>query len=123
MRKILCIDDTPIVLKTLEIFLKNDYDVTLCEKSPKGLTLALSGDYPVIVTDIRMPEMSGLEILEKLEKEKVPCQCILLTSHSLSSFDSDVEKSSVLFRYVQKPVKKQDIVSAIEEAFEIIEGG
>jgi len=118
MRKILCIDDTPIVLKTLEIFLKNEYDVTLCEKSPKGLALALTGDYPVIVTDIRMPEMSGLEIVEELAKAQVPCQCILLTSHSLSSFDSDVEKSPLFFKYVQKPVKKQDIVSAIEEAFE-----
>ena len=36
MRKILCIDDTPIVLKTLEIFLKDEYAVTLCENSPKG---------------------------------------------------------------------------------------
>ena len=62
-----------------------------------------------------MPEMSGLEIMEELEKAKLPCQCILLTSHSLASFDSDVEKSPILFQYVQKPVKKQDIISASKE--------
>jgi YesN/AraC family two-component response regulator len=120
MRKVLCIDDTPIVLKTLRIFLQGQYDVTTCDNSAEGLERAMSGEFPVVITDIRMPGMTGLEIAEKVEEANVNCLIILLTSHAMDSYAEESAKNKKIFQYCLKPVKKQHLVHSIEQAFEIV---
>ena len=120
MRKVLCIDDTPIVLKTLSIFLQGQYDVTTCDNSQKGLELALTGDFPVVITDIRMPGLTGLEITEKIEEADTHCLIILLTSHAMDSYAEESAKNQKIFQYCLKPVKNQHLVHTIEQAFEAI---
>jgi two-component system response regulator YesN len=122
MRKILCIDDTPIVLKTLSIFLQGQYDVTTCDNSKEGLEKALTGEFPVVITDIRMPGLSGLEISEQIEKADVPCLIILLTSHAMDSYAEESAKNKKIFQYCLKPVKKQHLIHTIEQAFAEVDG-
>jgi DNA-binding NtrC family response regulator len=114
MPKVLCIDDEQVILKILKLFLQDKYEVRVCEKPEEGLHLALSGEYPLIITDLRMPGMTGLEIIEALEKEEVDCKVIVMTSHP----KSDEEQSRLIVNHLQKPINKQVVQEAVQSAFD-----
>ena len=114
MPKILCIDDEQVILKILKIFLQDEYEVSGFEKPEEGLEAALTGDYPIIITDIRMPGMTGLEIIDALEEKDVACKVIVMTSHP----KSDEEQSRLIVNHVQKPINKQVVQDAVKSAFD-----
>ena len=114
MPKVLCIDDEQVILKILKLFLQDKYEVSVCEKPEEGLNLALSGEYPLIITDLRMPGMTGLEIIEALEKKEVDCKVIVMTSHP----KSDEEQSRLIVNHLQKPINKQVVQEAVQNAFD-----
>ena len=57
-------------MKILNIFLQDEYEVSGFEKPEEELEAALTGDCPIIITDIRMPRMTGLEIIDSVEHER-----------------------------------------------------
>jgi CheY-like chemotaxis protein len=71
MGKILVIDDDNVMRAGIVAMLKNaNQDVIEASDGDAGLTVAIKEHPDVIVTDIRMPHMSGLEMLEKLRKDE-----------------------------------------------------
>ena len=118
MPKFLCIDDEEVILKILNIFLQSDYDVTVCNNSLEGLDLALTGDYDVIITDIRMPGKTGTEIIAALEEAQVDTKVIIMTSHPLNLEEN---QSELVASQVQKPVNKQRIQDAVKTALAAME--
>jgi DNA-binding NtrC family response regulator len=118
--KILCVDDDHNILKTLRLYLQNDYDVTVADDSSKGLKLALTGDYKVIFLDYHMPGLRGLDIAAKVEREGTNCLCILLTSHADAGLAVEVMNNDVLFKYMLKPFKRADLLGTLEEALDTL---
>jgi DNA-binding NtrC family response regulator len=80
--RILIVDDTPLTRETLRQVLEADgYEV---ETSPDGRTaleLLRGGNFQLLITDHRMPGMSGIELLGLVRAEKIPCGVIVLTGH------------------------------------------
>jgi len=118
MPKILCIDDEEVILKILNIFLQSDYDVTVSNNGLEGLELGLTGNYDVIITDIRMPGKTGTEIIAALEEAQVDTKVIIMTSHPMSLEENS---SPIVASQVQKPVNKQIIQDAVKAALEGVE--
>jgi DNA-binding NtrC family response regulator len=70
--KILLIDDEDIVLKScLRIFKNEAYDISTAYSGEKGLEMVQSGGYDIVITDLKMPGISGMEVLKTI-KEKYP---------------------------------------------------
>jgi two-component system copper resistance phosphate regulon response regulator CusR len=61
---------------------EESYAVDLCEDGAQGLDLALSGSYDVIVIDLMLPNLPGLEILRRIRKEKIHTPVLILTAQS-----------------------------------------
>jgi DNA-binding response OmpR family regulator len=82
MRVLVVEDETKVgsfIKRALE---EESYAVDLCEDGAQGLDFALSGSYDVIVIDLMLPNLPGLEILRRIRKEKIHTPVLILTAQS-----------------------------------------
>jgi two-component system, OmpR family, phosphate regulon response regulator PhoB len=89
--KVLLVDDEKMLLELYSIKLvKNGFDVVVSSTAEKALTLLKEGYQPdVILFDITMPEMSGYEFLENINRMKLPKKCLKI---ALTNESQDGEK-------------------------------
>jgi two-component system cell cycle response regulator len=116
--KVLVVDDEIENLRALERTLRNDFDVTSCETPEKALELARTQDFPVIVSDQRMPGMTGTELLALIGKEKPLTTRIILTAFTDTREMLDAINRAEIYRYVTKPWDNQELNSIVRQAVE-----
>ena len=121
MLKILCIDDDVDILRTYKMMLSKKYDFTGTDDPEEGLELAMGGEFPVILLDMRMPAMSGMDIAAKLQESNVRCKCIMITSHTTEYFTHETTQFFPIFKYLFKPLVTKDLTEAIQEATQELE--
>ncbi len=81
--KVLVIDDELSIREMLQIFLRREgFDVTLGESGEAGLECIRKGNFDVVVSDINMPDMTGIELLRHVRSEGAPGEFILLTAYA-----------------------------------------
>ncbi|WP_435007403.1 sigma-54-dependent transcriptional regulator [Tundrisphaera lichenicola] len=80
--RILVVDDTPLTRETLRLVLEDDgCEVEVTDDPRLALDRLRSSAFQLVITDYRMPGMSGLDLLAAVRSEKIPCGVILLTGH------------------------------------------
>lgn len=70
MNKILYVDDAPSMRKLVEMVLSSEFDLTLASNGQEALDATKQEQFDVIISDINMPVMNGLEFLEKVRAEE-----------------------------------------------------
>ncbi len=118
MRKLLYVDDEPNNLITLEVALSKWFQVTTTEKPLEALSIIEQEGIKVVITDQRMPKLSGLE-LARLIQEKFPTVVIII----LTAFDDNEAMLKAInqggiFRYLLKPWDINDLKQTLESAFD-----
>lgn len=104
MAKILIIDDERSIRKALrEILEFEKYEVEEAEDGKSGYELASSGIYDVIFSDIKMPQMDGIELLDKLVDEGVDSQVIMISGHADIKTAVDTLKKGA-YDFIEKPL-------------------
>ncbi|MCP4706976.1 MAG: response regulator [candidate division Zixibacteria bacterium] len=79
--RILIVDDTPVIREFLqEFFVDSGFDADIAKNGREGLELSLSNDYSLILSDVHMPEMSGMEMITKLRMTKPDVPIIMMDS-------------------------------------------
>ena len=84
MAKILIIADERAIRNTLKEILEFEgYTIDLAENGKQGVEKAKTGGYDLIYSDVKMPEMDGIEVLETLQKEEA-CECpiVMISGHA-----------------------------------------
>ena len=123
MAKILIIDDERAIRNTLKEILEfESYNVDVAENGREGLDRALTGAYDLIFTDIKMPEMDGMEFLAKYREgmaqqngEEVPV--VVITGHG--SVDTAVEAlKGGAFDFIQKPLDLNRLLLTTKHALD-----
>ena len=118
--KLLIVDDEQALCKVLADRLTVQYGVTpdTCHSGTEALEKALSGSYDVIVLDIEMPGMDGLETLKQL-KEKCPkTQVVMFTGHG-SEERRILAETLGAFNYVDKIDGLSKLTPMIEGAYKL----
>lgn len=117
--RILCVDDEPGVLRGLKRRLGREFDVAIAESGQDALALMRGdGGFQVIVSDMRMPGMSGAELLSQASQEFPDTVRILLTGHSdLNDAIAAVNQGNI-FRFLSKPCPAEDLMLALNAAVE-----
>lgn len=117
--KVLFVDDEENVLKSLKrLFLDTDIEILTALSGKEGLNLLKAGEVSVIVSDQRMPEMGGVEFLEKAAKISPDSVRILLTGYAdIEAVVNAINKSGV-YRYITKPWNDNDLMIAVLNAAE-----
>ncbi len=114
MKKILLIDDDIIILKTYEHIFKNlNYQLTAISDSKKGLEIAINEDFDVILTDNKMPNLTGIELILELKKVKKDVNIYLLTGF-IEKDQLKLLKSIGVTGIIEKPFSSSQIISLLE---------
>jgi GAF domain-containing protein/FixJ family two-component response regulator len=115
--RVLVVDDAQGVIDFLSDYVlrPNGYDVLSAVDGEGGLALALSARPDLIILDLEMPRMSGMEVLEALNSEGVDIPVIVITFHGSETIAAQTFRLGVK-NYVTKPFKMEEILEAIEKA-------
>src|ERR687884_940975 len=115
---ILLVDNERPNLMVLRGFLEGAYDVYEAESGAQALEIAATADIDVVIADQRMPEMTGVEMLEKLRESKPDVAGIVLTGFTdPPALISAINRARV-FRFLKKPWQPDDILEAVRQASE-----
>ncbi len=114
--KLLIIDDEKSIRNTLKEILEFEgHEVTLAADGAEGLAFATSNNYEVIFSDIKMPNMDGMELLDKLNEANVESSVIMISGHG--SIDTAVECiKKGAFDFIQKPLDLNRILITLRNA-------
>ncbi|GAQ93852.1 response regulator receiver domain-containing protein [Thermodesulfovibrio aggregans] len=115
--KILIVDDEPDMLKLLSMILreKTPYEVTTTNNPVEAVELAKKGDYDLVITDLKMPGLDGLQLLEEVKKRDEDVPVIIITAYgTIDAAQEAIEKGG--FDFITKPFKKEQILFTIEKA-------
>ncbi|MCF6150135.1 MAG: response regulator [Candidatus Kuenenia sp.] len=114
--KILVVDDDFFVRETVSLILgKYDYSVTLCENANDAMIKFQTNDFDVVLTDYKMPHVSGIELIEKIRTINEEIPAILMTAYAELNTAIDAIKKGV-FEFIIKPYKPEYLLSIIEKA-------
>lgn len=116
-KRILVVDDDPIILESLRRLLGTlDVDVTTCADPERAIARFESEPFDLVVSDERMPKMSGLEMLRRVRARSPRTPTILVTGYAnQADFERAYERCGV-FRAVAKPWNGLDLVATIKDA-------
>ncbi len=115
---ILIIDDESGILETLRILLKNEgFDVTTAQGGKAGLEALKTNMPDMVLTDVRMPQVTGIDILTAVREQDPETPVILMTAQaSLQTAIQAVNEGA--FYYIQKPFSNDDMVAICRRAAE-----
>ncbi|MBU9720591.1 MULTISPECIES: response regulator transcription factor [Bacillaceae] len=126
-KTILIVDDEPTTLnglkKTLEIWSEDNGELVeiLCASSGKeGFQILKEKKVHILLTDIRMPEMTGLELVKLIEQKEEAPVVIVMSAYSEFDYAQKAIQLGVV-NYLLKPISKAKLIEAIEKAKKIEE--
>lgn len=116
MAKILIIDDEQSIRKALrEILEFEDFEVDEAADGMEGLKKATNQYYDLIFSDIKMPKMDGMELLDALQKEKVSSPVIMISGHgNIETAVEAIKKGA--FDFIEKPLDLNRILVTVRNA-------
>ncbi len=118
MAKILVIDDERSIRNTLKDILDFEgYTVVLAENGRQGLQLATENNFDLIFSDIKMPEMDGIELLNALRQAEVESPIVMISGHG--NIETAVECiRSGAFDFIEKPIDLNRLLVTVKNALE-----
>jgi DNA-binding NtrC family response regulator len=116
--RILVADDEEIIREVLSVLLSSEsYKVDLAENGSQALEMVRDRDYGVLLLDLMMPDMDGLQVLEELKKGGNSPEVIMLTAYA--SYEKAVKATKLgAYDFIEKPFKNDVLLLAIKKAME-----
>ena len=119
MIKVMIVDDEPFIRQGIRILINwEQYGFKICGEASNGyeaITLLEAGEYDLIITDIRMPQMDGLELITYTYKNiSKDIRFILLSGF----YDFEYAKKAIKYEvadYILKPVQREELIRALED--------
>ncbi len=111
------VDDKPNMLKMLRTMLGDEYDVRIAENGKEALEKFRDSPADIVLTDIRMPDMNGMEVLRAIKEESSQTEVILMTAFAEVSQAVEAVKEGA-YNYVKKPFEPEDMLITLEKALE-----
>lgn len=119
--RILYVDDEENNLVALKATFRRDYSITTATSGQEALDFLKNETVNVIISDQRMPGMSGVEFLQQAKKVAPSPIRILLTGYADINAVIDAINKGEVYRYVQKPWDEDDLRFIINSAYELFD--
>ena len=118
MSKILVIDDQKSIRNTLKEILEYEKnEVVLAENGPEGLELFDNEKFDIVLCDIKMPDMDGIEVLQKLMEKSGDTPVIMISGHGNIDTAVDAIKKGA-YDFIEKPLDLNRLLVTIRNAIE-----
>lgn len=115
---ILCVDDESDNVEALERLLRKKYNILKATSGAEGLELLKENKISLIISDQRMPKMTGVQFLAKSTTINPEAIRILLTGYTDVEFIIDAINTGQVYKYVNKPWDPVDLTNTIDKAIE-----
>jgi CheY-like chemotaxis protein len=117
-RKLLVVDDEPLVRQTLRYCLEEAYDVTTVSSGEEAIAASLREDFPVVILDLCMQGISGIQTLKRLKEIREAQNVIILTAYQ--SMESAISALNLgAFNYLTKPFDRAGLMEVVARGFEV----
>jgi two-component system nitrogen regulation response regulator NtrX len=121
MKKILLIEDEEPIRRVLSKILTEEnkgYDITESEDGKDGFLKLTKDDYDLVLCDIKMPKMDGVEVLQNIRENGINVPFIMLTGHGNISTAVEAMKAGA-FDFISKPPDLNRLLTSVRNALEI----
>lgn len=118
--KILVIDDELDMLMLLRMIIEDntDYEVETTNNPSEALKMVMENDYDLVISDLKMPGMDGLELFDEVREMDPDLPLIIITAYgSLETSDEAIKKGVADF--ITKPFRKDSILFTINRVLEL----
>ena len=115
MKPILVVDDEAIVRESIKDWLQDaNYQVATAESGEEALKMVEKQDFSVMVLDLRLPGMHGLEVLKKVKAKRPDIKSIIITAFPADLSQAEAKKLGAI-DYLIKPVFPADLEKLIRD--------
>src|SRR5438132_749662 len=115
---LLVVDDDPVTLDLLrEVMAGEGYEVTVARTGEEALRLCRGGDFDLVLTDVRMPGMSGVELLRAVKEIRPASLFIVMTAFGSMETAIEVVRQGG-YDYLSKPFRMEDVRLLVRRALE-----
>lgn len=118
--RVLYVDDEKNNLLSFKASFRRDFDITIAESGTEALDILKKNEFDIIITDQRMPEMTGIQFLESVLKSYPEPIRILLTGFSDIQAVIDAINKGQVYRYLTKPWNEDEIRQIIFSCYEVL---
>lgn len=119
--KIMIVDDEPVNLRTLTRLFRQYYEVVTAESGSEALRLLEQHNVALLISDQRMPEMTGIELMKRTVALRPHMVKVLLTGYTDVSALIETINSGLVYRYLTKPWNNDDLKITVARALEYYE--
>lgn len=117
-RPILIVDDEPDMLHSLKNLLRHDYQVFSASSGAEGIRILEKELIHLVMTDQRMPEMTGVELLKHVKSEHPAAIRLIFTGYAdVKAVIAAINQGNV-FRFLSKPWEPEELMAVLKEAGE-----
>lgn len=113
IKKVLIVEDEPTIRKTFSVLLQDRYRVVAVESPREALQRFRKAKIDLIITDLRLPEMSGLDLIEQFRASGYEGDVILISGYP-EDVDTDILLDLSIGYFFSKPLDLDELNNAIE---------
>ena len=118
MRKVLVVDDEKLIRFGIKAMIENKeqnfYDISLCSNGKEALELITKESFDILITDIRMPQMDGITLMQEIERLNHKPQIIILSGYDDFNYASEALRCGAK-DYLLKPVKRAGLYASLDK--------
>ena len=119
MLKVMLVDDEPYILQGLQVIIDWENEgfeiVKVCSNGREALNYLTNNEVDLVISDIKMPEMTGLELLKNVKSGKISdAEFVLLTGYDDFTFTQQAIRNGCL-DYILKPVNEEDLIAILRK--------
>lgn len=119
-RTLLLVDDEANILSTLQRYLRREnYRILIAHSGPEALEILAANTVQVIISDHRMPGMSGVELLGRVRDLYPDTARIILSGYADITTLTEAINHGAIWKYISKPWQPEDLKAQIRQAFEL----
>ena len=116
---ILCVDDEERILRSLRMLFRGRYDVLATTSGDEALKILRSRPVHALISDQRMPEMLGVDLLRQARDASPATMRLLLTGYSDQQAIIGSINEGEIFRFIEKPWQPQHLLDLVEQAVQV----
>lgn len=116
--KVLYVDDEEMNLSSFRMMFGEYFSITVTSSVTEALDLLHLNEYEVLLSDQRMPEMHGLDFVEKVKTFNPDIVCIILTAYTDSAVAVQAINQGGIYRFIMKPWDKDELLQAVTHGAE-----
>src|ERR1043166_1146375 len=115
---LLVVDDEPDLVQSVQDLLRFEYRVLTATRASEGLQIMQAERVHIVMSDQRMPEMTGVELLSKVKQNHPETIRLLFTAYSDLSAVIDAINQGNVYRYISKPWEVEDLKATLKQAYD-----